>query len=117
MYEVLIFANDKGESSVKRRITELKNRSDKNSRIELNKILEYIAVLERCGTRAGERFIKHIEGDIWELRPQNNRIFFFCWRGNKIILLHCFKKKTQKMPRREIEQAKCNLHSFLNREG
>jgi phage-related protein len=118
MHEVLIFENRRGESTVKERITELKNKSakDKNARIALNKILEYVAVLERCGTRAGEKFTKHIEGDIWELRPLNDRIFFFCWIRNRIILLHCFRKKTQKTPKREIEQAKRNLCVFLEQK-
>lgn len=79
MFEVVIFKNRKGESSVKTRIDELKKRStkDKQARVSLNKIHSYIAVLERCGTRAGEKFTKHIEGDIWELRPLNDRIFSF----------------------------------------
>lgn len=101
MFEVVIFKNRKGESSVKTRIDELKKRStkDKQARVSLNKIHGYIAVLERCGTRAGEKFTKHIEGDIWELRPLND-----------------FIKKTQKTPRHEIEQAKRNMYLFLEEE-
>ena len=118
MFEVVIFKNRKGESSVKTRIDELKKRStnDKQARVSPNKIHSYIAVLERCGTRAGEKFTKHIEGDIWELRPLNDRIFFFCWVNKKIVLLHSFIKKTQKTPRREIEQAKRNMYLFLEEE-
>jgi phage-related protein len=115
MFEVLIFENNKGESSVKSRIEELQKKSetDKGSRIAFKKILEYIAVLERCGTRAGEKYTKHIEGDIWELRPLNDRIFFFCWIDKRMVLLHCFRKKTQKTPKKEIDQAKRNLYVFL----
>jgi phage-related protein len=119
MYEVLIFENRKGESTVKERLEELKGKSsnDKSARIALNKILEYIAVLERCGTRAGEKFTKHIEGDIWVLRPLPERIFFFGWVENKIVLLHCFRKKTQKTPKKEIERAKYNMDIFLEQKG
>ena len=55
MYEVLIFEDRKGYSSVKERLEDLKKRSDtdKRARVALNKILEYVSVLERCGTRAG----------------------------------------------------------------
>ena len=59
--------------------------------------------------------MKHIEGDIWELRPLKDRIFFFYWKDNTFILLHYFIKKTQKTPQREIEQAKRNLKDFLDR--
>ena len=85
MFEVIIFKTKKGESSVKARIDELAKKSvtDKQTRVALNKIHSYIAVLERCGTRAGEKFTKHIEGDIWELRPLSDRIFFFCWINKK----------------------------------
>lgn len=118
MFEVIIYTNKKGESSVKTRIGELKAKSskDKRAKVTLNKILEYIAVLERCGTRAGEKFTKHIDGDIWELRPLDDRIFFFCWVNKTIVLLHSFIKKRQKTPKREIEQAKRNLYAFLKEE-
>lgn len=118
MFEVIIYTNKKGESSVKTRIGVLKAKSskDKRAKVALNKILEYIAVLERCGTRAGEKFTKHIDGDIWELRPLDDRIFFFCWVNKTIVLLHSFIKKKQKTPKREIEQAKRNLYAFLKEE-
>jgi len=59
--------------------------------------------------------VKHIEGDIWELRPLKDRIIFFYWQEDTFVLLHYFIKKTQKTPRREIEQAKRNLKDFLDR--
>jgi phage-related protein len=66
MYEVLLFEDRKGESTVKDRLCELQKRAatDKRARVLLNKILEYVAILERKGTRAGEKYVKHIEGDI-----------------------------------------------------
>jgi len=57
------------------------------------------------GTRVGEPVVKHIGGDIWELRPLTRRIFFFYWKDNKFILLHHFVKKTNKTPANEIKQA------------
>ena len=96
---------------------ELKRRSatDKRSRVLYEKIYHYIGMLSRYGTKAGEKFMKHIEGDMWELRPIDNRIFFFYWKDNKFVLLHFFHKKTQKTPAREIEQAKRNMEDFLRR--
>lgn len=117
MYEVIIFEH-KGESTVKSRIMELEKQSktNKRARVLFKKILEYITILKKNGTRAGEKYTKHIEGDIWELRPLGDRIFFFFWINRKIVLLHCFQKKSQKTPRREIEQAKRNLYLFLKNE-
>ncbi|MEM5770532.1 MAG: type II toxin-antitoxin system RelE/ParE family toxin [Bacillota bacterium] len=52
---------------------------------------------------------------MWELRPLENRIFFFCWRDNTFVLIHHFIKKSQKTPTKEIEQARTNLKDFLER--
>lgn len=46
----------------------------------------------------------------------NNRILFAGWVGGAFVLLHCFVKKTQKTPKREIEQAKRELADFKERE-
>ena len=115
MFEIIIFENKNGESSVKSLIEDLKKKeaTNKGARISLKKIREYIRVLKRFGTRAGEKYTKHIEGNIWELRPQSNRIFFFFWIENTIVLLHSFQKKSQKTPKKEIEQARRNMDLFL----
>jgi phage-related protein len=78
MFEIILYENNKGKSSVKERIIDLKKKAntDKSARIALHKIYEYVAILERMGTRAGEKYTKHIVGDIWELRPLSDRIFF-----------------------------------------
>jgi phage-related protein len=48
--------------------------TDKNARINFNKIVAYIDILEEKGTRVGEPVTKHLDGEIWELRPLNNRM-------------------------------------------
>jgi phage-related protein len=60
-------------------------------------------------------YMKHLEGDIWELRPIRNRILFASWTDNGFILLHYFIKKTQKTPRREIDKAIHNLQDISER--
>lgn len=39
------------------------------------------------------------------------------YKNNKFIILHHFIKKTQKTPKREIEQAKRNLQDYLERNN
>ena len=96
-------------------LTELTGRKDKDSRINAGKILAYIDYLRKTGARAKEPYAKHLDGDIWELRPIRNRILYAAWDGDSFILLHHFKKDTQKTPRREIEQAKRNLADHRER--
>ena len=106
MYSVEFYKDKDGNEPVKEYISSLASKNDKDSRINLNKIRDYIKTLSEYGTRAGEPYVKHIEGEIWELRPLRNRILFFGYDGNKIILLSHFIKKTQKTPQREIDKAK-----------
>lgn len=117
MFEINFYRDRNGAEPVKEYIDSLAARKDKSSRIKLNKILDYMKILSIHGTRAGEPYVKHIEGDIWELRPLSDRIFFFCWNGSRCILLHCYVKKSQKAPQREIEQALRRMNDFIERSG
>ena len=54
-----------------------------------------------------------LKGDIWELRPLDNRIMYAYWKDNTFVLLHYFNKKTQKTPKSEIQIAKNNLKDFF----
>ena len=115
MYKVFYYSDRNGKSPIANYIQKLASDSGKDSRINLNKIYEYIKYLSEAGQQAGEPYVKHIDGDIWELRPIKNRILFAAWDGKSFILLHHFIKKTQKTPHREIEQAKRNLADYKKR--
>jgi len=93
----------------------LDSRTDKDSRVKINKIYDYLDILRNSGTAAGEPYIKHLDGEIWELRPLRDRILFAAWDGKQFILLHHFMKKTQKTPAQEIKQAKRNLADIRKR--
>lgn len=115
MYEIVFYEDKNGNSPVYDFMQELSKRADKDSRVNLNKINDYIQVLSEYGKSAGEPYIKHLEGDIWEIRPIRNRVLFASWSGEGFILLHHFQKKTQKTPQREIDQAKRNLKDAQER--
>ncbi|MDR0272827.1 MAG: type II toxin-antitoxin system RelE/ParE family toxin [Clostridiales bacterium] len=109
MYEIIFYKDKNGNEPIFDYIQLLNGRPDKDSRIKVNKIYEYLDVLAKHGKRAGEPYIKHLDGEIWELRPLRDRILFAAWDGKHFILLHQFMKDTQKAPPREIKQAKRNL--------
>ena len=117
MFKIQIFTDAQGNQPIKEYLAGLTGKSDKDSRIKLNKIDYCFQALREYGTRAGEPIVKHIRGDIWELRPLRDRFFFFRWKGDTFILLHHYVKKTQKTPQREIEQAERNLKDFMERIG
>ena len=115
MYRVRFYRNRRGEQPVLDYIRSLRGREDKDSRVKLEKIDDYIEALRQYGTAAGKPYIDHIGGEIWELRPLRDRIFFVAWNGDSFVLLHHFMKKTQKTPRNEIEQAKRELADLRER--
>lgn len=116
MFQINFYRDASGREPVREYLELLAAKNDKNSRIKLNKIRDYMKILSLYGTRAGEPYVKHIEGDLWELRPLRDRIFFIGWRGERFILLHQFMKKSQKTPQHEIERAKRkNMCDFLER--
>lgn len=114
-YSIYFYKDKNGKEPVLEYIKDLLSKKDKNSRIKASKIQDYINILSEHGTRAGEPFIKHIDGEIWELRPQRDRIFFVAWVNDSFVLLHYFMKKTQKTPSKEIEQAKRELNDLKKR--
>ena len=95
MYTVEFYEDKDGKSEVRDYLVELVKdaRTDKNARINKNKIFAYIKAIEEYGTRIGQPIVKHIEDDLWELRPLSNRIFFFYWKDNKFVLVHHYIKK------------------------
>ena len=115
MYEIYFYKDSSGKEPVLDYLNELKSRTDKDSRIKLNKIDDYIEALSKYGLQLTEPYIKHLEGDIWELRPIRERIFFVAWYDNSFVLLNHFMKKTQKTPRCEIERAKRELKDLRDR--
>lgn len=115
LYEIHFYKDKSGRQPVIDYMAELKRKKDKDSRIKLNKINDYIQALSVYGTVIGELYIKHLDGDIWELRPLRDRILFVAWNGSGFVLLHHFMKKTQKTPAREIEKAKRELADLKER--
>ena len=117
MYKVVFYKDGNGNEPLKGYIYGLaeSGRTNKNDRVQFQKIMAYIKALETYGTRIGAPTVKHIDGSIWELRPLENRIFFFYWKDNKFVLLHHYIKKSQKAPLREIEQARRNMADFIKR--
>ena len=88
---------------------------------DLAKVLRDIDLLADCAPDLHEPYTKHIDGPIWELRSKFSsniyRIFYFIWRGNKLVLLHGFTKKTQKTPKSELDLAKKRLKDYEKRYG
>jgi len=119
MYKIAFYKDSKGNRPIAEYLEELARNyfNDKNSRINFDKITAHINQLCKNGTRIGKPVTKHLDGEIWELRPLSNRILYAYYKDNTFVFLHHFIKKTQKTPPRELEQAKRNLADYIKREG
>lgn len=118
MHEIIFYKNTKGRQPVLEYMQELSESNSKDSRIKLNKVNDYIQALSVYGTEElSENYVKHLDGDIWELRPLRDRILFAGVVEGKYVLLHQFMKKTKRTPAREIRKAKNELKDFKERSG
>lgn len=117
LYTIIFYEDRQGNRPVYDFLKELAAMNGKEARIRLTKTQDYINILKEQGTKAGLPFMRHLDGDIWEIRPTSDRIFFAGVTDGAFVLLHHFKKKTQKTPKREIEQAKRELTDFKERSG
>lgn len=115
MYDIEIYETKNGKSEIKEYIKKLQENNNKSDKIKINKIIAYIRMLKEQGLSLGTPYIKHIDNEIWELRPLRNRILFAYHVENKFVLLSVFMKKTQKTPRKEIQKAKRYLEDYKMR--
>ena len=118
MYTVEFYETRDGQCPVWEYLENLriKSASNKDARIQHKQASLYIELLQQNGTRLNDNITKHLEDGIWELRPGNNRVFYFFYENNTFVLLHQFRKKSQKTPKREIEKAKSERIDYLSRK-
>ncbi|MBO5336498.1 MAG: type II toxin-antitoxin system RelE/ParE family toxin [Lachnospiraceae bacterium] len=117
-YNIIFYENENGKSEIWNFLENLRKKSatNKDARIQYKQAILYIKLLQNNGTMLPDTITKHIDENIWELRPGNNRIFYFYCDENNFILLHHFRKKTQKTPRREIAKAKAERDDYLSQK-
>lgn len=118
MYTIEFYEKENGKSDVWDFLEELRTKAptNKDARIQFKQISFYIDLLAQNGTDLSENITKHLEEDIWELRPGNNRVFYFYYQNDHFVLLHHFRKKTQKTPKRELSRAKAERDDYIRRK-
>jgi len=84
---------------------------DKQSPTVKAKYIGMIDFLERYGPFLGGKYTKKLKKNVYELRitgKEQVRILYTI-QQKRIILIHAFKKKTQKTPSKEIKTALLRL--------
>ena len=90
------------------------------SEAEARKVF-YVIDMLKMRERLSTKFVKHVEDGIYELRAEHRsnifRVFFIFDEGNIVLLFNGFQKKSQKTPRKEIEQAKKLMIEYYAEKG
>ena len=115
MYKIKFFKDKKGRQPALEYIREITQKKDKDSRINSKKINDYIEALKQNGTRLGMPFVRHLENDLWALRPLGNRILFVVWIDGIFVMLHGYEKKSQKTPEKELNRARQEIKELEER--
>ncbi len=71
------------------------------------KAFAFIKFLSEEGYKVRRPFADYL-GDqtgLYEIRPKPNRVIYFFYHKNKIVLLHAFLKKTKAIPEKELKIA------------
>ena len=118
-FEIEFYTDQNGKCDISDFIDELDSKAEtnKDARVQLRQVLFCIDMLSRNGNNLSTNIAKHINDEIWELRPGKNRVLYFFQKNDKYVLLHHFVKKTQKTPKKEIEKAKKEMLDYIDREG
>ena len=71
------------------------------------RVLRHLELLEKYGNKLGMPYSKSLHGGLFELRITGNKQvrIIYCFYKEKVYLLHGFIKKTNRIPKKEIELA------------
>lgn len=69
---------------------------------ERAKIWAYFTELKQQGHNLRRPMADYIGDGIYELRPKDNRIFYFFFLKDKAVLIHAIRKKTDKIPEADL---------------
>ena len=74
---------------------------------------EVFRLLREFGLSLGMPHAKPVSGKLWELRPGANRFFYFAYVGRRFVILHAYRKQSQKTPPQELALAERRLAEVL----
>lgn len=89
------FIDERGKNPVKEFIESLPEK-------EQAKVFAYLDELNMQGHNLRRPMADYLGHEIYELRPKDNRIFYFFFLKDNVVLVHAIKKKSAKIPKRDL---------------
>jgi len=82
--------------------------------MEQAKIRNALRLLQEFGTNLSMPHARPIQGKLWELRPGGIRLFYFAYIEQQFVILHGYRKHSQKAPGGEIAIALRRMHELMD---
>ena len=79
--------------------------------LDQGRITGYLDLFKQYKFTLPSKYLKKLDKNLWELRPGNIRLLLGKV-GSQLIVVNCFRKKSQKTPKRELKTAKSRLGEY-----
>lgn len=89
--DIYYFVDERGNKPVEEFINGLPKK-------ERAKVFAYILELKNQGHNLRRPLADYLGDDIYELRPKDNRIFYFFFLRHSAVLVHALRKKINQIP-------------------
>ena len=115
MREILFYESDFGDRPVEEFLSQLAP----PPRAKIVRTLEMLRTMRHVPSKFWQKISG--SGQLWEVRTKYGgnvfRILAITAKGNRVILLHGFQKKSQKTPRQDMEIAQQRQKRYFERHG
>jgi phage-related protein len=109
MWRIVFYKDSRGRSPIAEYLNTLPIAEQAATR-------EAFSLLREFGISLGMPHAKHVDGKLWELRPGANRFFYFAHVGRRFVILHAYRRHSQKTPAQELALAEPRLAEVLTGE-
>ena len=104
------FENESGKSQVRAFYESLNNQ-------DRAKVLSLFERMGDIGKIYDKTKFRHERGEIYAFKPQPHRFLSCFYKGQRIIVLTGFTKKSKKIPAKELKRALDYFNDFQKKEG
>ncbi|HDZ76483.1 MAG TPA: type II toxin-antitoxin system RelE/ParE family toxin [Candidatus Omnitrophica bacterium] len=92
---IYYFVDERGNKPVEEFIRSLPKK-------ERAKVFAYIVELKSQGNNLRRPVADYLKSGIYELRPKDDRIFYFFYLKNNAVLIHAIKKNIKEIPKNDL---------------
>ena len=105
---VVYYVDARGRSPV---LEDLEKLTDE----ERKKVLTYVSFLQERGEDLRRPMADYVGDKLYELRPKSHRALYFFMLKDYTVIVHLFRKKTNRLPDAEKRVALSRMGDFLRR--